>query len=484
MPDNARPEGPAFRTDVPDGQRRTRTSSRTVFSELGWRAFAFNVAFWTLFGALQASSRLLLPSGDIFPFPAPVIASALLRAYMWALLTPAIFWFAARVAPDQGIHFWRVAQVLLIGLVVGALASAVSATGNALLIPRPGPPGSGDRGDLGSSLPARTDLARNQAAPPRTSDVRRAPASPPRPAPGMVPRSRWRMALRALRSLRGAGALRRWYFQEVVTFFGVFVAGLVSDLSRRSRAREREAARFQAQASQLQAEQAELRARAAQLQAQSAGLHAQLADARLVVLRTRLNPHFLFNTLNAVSALVASDPKAGRDMIALLSELLRHALAESREQEIPLREEVRLLRLYLEILEIRYQGQLRTEVTADAGVHDALVPNMILQPLVENAMKHGIDRAGGHGAIEVRASRAGDDLVLTVRDTGPRDDSAPSPASTGIGLRITRERLAELYGTEQRLELTSTPGGGMTARVVLPYHEREVVRYSEAVAHT
>jgi LytS/YehU family sensor histidine kinase len=287
--------------------------------------------------------------------------------------------------------------------------------------------------------------------------------------------------MRVLRVL--VRTLRHWYFQELVTFFGVFAAGLVSDLSRRYRAREREAAHLQSQASQLEAEQAELRARAARLQAQSAGLHAQLADARLVVLRTRLNPHFLFNTLNAVSALVASDPKAGRDMIALLSELLRHALAESREQEIPLREEVRLLRLYLEILEIRYQGQLRTEVTADAGVHDALVPNMILQPLVENAMKHGVDRAGGRGTIEVLADRVGDDLVLTVRDTGPVDAGAPSSGSAGLGQRLPRERLAELYGTEQRLELTPSPGGGMTARVVLPYRTNEDVRFAAEVAH-
>jgi LytS/YehU family sensor histidine kinase len=202
------------------------------------------------------------------------------------------------------------------------------------------------------------------------------------------------------------------------------------------------------------------------------------------MLRTRLNPHFLFNTLNAVSALVGKDPKGVRDMIALLSELLRHALAETREQEIPLHEELRLLRLYLEIVEIRYQGQLRTVVTIDPEVHEALVPNMILQPLVENAMKHGIDRAGGHGTIEVLAHRDGDDLVLTVRDSGPGAGAAAPHGVGGVGLRLTRERLAELYGTEQRLEVTPAPAGGMTARVVLPYHNSEDVRLAEEVAHT
>jgi LytS/YehU family sensor histidine kinase len=248
--------------------------------------------------------------------------------------------------------------------------------------------------------------------------------------------------------------------------------------------RAREAAQLQAQASQLQAERAELRARTAQLQAQSAELHAQLAEARLATLHARLNPHFLFNTLNAVSALVAKDPKGVRDMIALLSELLRHALTDTREQEIPLREELRLLRLYLEILEIRYQGQLRTVVTVDADVHEALVPNLVLQPLVENAMKHGIDRAGGHGTIEVLAYRNGDDLVLSVRDTGAGDDAAARPAGEGgVGLRLTRERLAELYGSEQRLELKPAAGGGTTARVTLPYHTSEDVRIAEEVTH-
>jgi LytS/YehU family sensor histidine kinase len=215
------------------------------------------------------------------------------------------------------------------------------------------------------------------------------------------------------------------------------------------------------------------------LQAQSAELNAQLAEARLAVLRTQLNPHFLFNTLNAVSALVAKDPRGVRDMIALLSDLLRFALKDSREQEIPLDEELRLLGLYLEILEIRYQGQLRTVVTVHPEAREALVPNLILQPLVENAMKHGIDPAGGHGAIEVRADRVGDDLVLTVQDTGAGSGTIVSTDGGGVGLRLTRERLSELYGSEQRLELDPIPGGGMIARIVLPYHTREDVRVAD-----
>ena len=253
----------------------------------------------------------------------------------------------------------------------------------------------------------------------------------------------------------------RWYAQQVVSFFGIVVVAIAIEMRRRFHAREREAA---------------------QLQAQSAELQAQLAEARLTVLRARLNPHFLFNTLNAVSALVTKNPRGVRDMIALLSELLRHALAESKEQEIPLRDELRLLKLYLEILEIRYQGQLRTVVTADPDVLDALVPNLILQPLVENAMKHGVDRAGGYGMIEVRAHRAGDDLVLTVRDTGPGDEPTPASTVSGVGLRLTQARLAELYGNEQRIELEPLKDGGMSARMALPYHTSEDVRMAEEPA--
>jgi two-component system, LytTR family, sensor kinase len=407
-----------------DARWHQRAADPEASAELGRRALLLNVAFWTLFGTLQASNWLLGSGGDWPRWVWRVLASALFNAYLWALLTPAIFRLASRANTEQRTLVPRVVGVVGLGLVVAAVATVLAASAHRMLLPRPVP----DE--------------------PHIAGVR-------------------------------LSALGRWYFQEIVTYGVVLVAGLASDVARRYRAREREAARLQAEAGRLQAEQAELRARTAQLQAQSAELQTQLAEARLAVLRTRLNPHFLFNTLNAVSALVAKDPRGVRDMIALLSELLRHALNDSREQEIPLREEVRLLRLYLEILEIRYQGQLETVVTVDPEVQDALVPNLVLQPLVENAMKHGIDRAGGHGTIEVLASRSGDDLVLTVRDTGPRESTAARNGESGVGLRLARERLAELYGQQQQLELRPAAGGGMQARVILPYHTRDDIRLAD-----
>jgi len=391
------------------------------------RALLLNFAFWTLVGAFQASTWALTPNMVASPHLGRLLAVALFNAYVWALFTPAGFRLAAWMNQTPDTRLRRLPIVIALGLSVSAIVTIMAFAVHRLLIP----------------LPAAA-------------------------APSSAWLTLWHMG--------------RWYGQQVVEFFGIIVVAIAFEMRRRFHAREREAALLEAQASQLQAERAELRATTAQLQAQSAELEAQLAEARLTVLRARLNPHFLFNTLNAVSALVAKDPRGVRDMIALLSELLRHALAESKEQEIPLHDELRLLRLYLEILEIRYQGQLQTVIAADADVHDALVPNLILQPLVENAMKHGIDRAGGFGTIEVRAQRRGEDLVLSVRDTGPGADPSPTSRASGVGLRLTRERLAELYGGEQRVVLEPIQGGGMCASIALPFHTSDDIRVAEEVA--
>lgn len=260
-------------------------------------------------------------------------------------------------------------------------------------------------------------------------------------------------------------ALSRWYFEEVVLFFLVFGAGVAAEMIRKYRAGEREAARLKVQATQHETERAELNAR--------------LAQAHLAVLRAQLNPHFLFNTLNAVSALVVTDPTGVRNMIALLSELLRAALTDADEEEITVQKEMDLLRLYLEILEIRYQGDLRSRIVVSIEARDALLPRMILQPLVENAMKHGVALAGGNGLIEIRADRSGDDLLLSVRDTGGGNIGHTSTTEgAGVGLRLTRERLSELYGSDHSLELAADSYGGTTARITLPFHTLEHVRQS------
>ncbi len=201
-------------------------------------------------------------------------------------------------------------------------------------------------------------------------------------------------------------------------------------------------------------------------------LRAQLAEARLHMLQSQLNPHFLFNTLNAVSALVDRDPRGVRRMIARLSELLRATLEPSHDPEVTVAREVALLARYLEILQIRFQGRLETRVDAPAALHEALVPPLILQPLVENAMKHAVAHATEGSRVNVRIERQGESLVLSVEDTGcgAADAARPPEPGTGIGLRNVRARLEQIYAEAHSLTLEPNDVGGMTATIRLPYH--------------
>jgi two-component system LytT family sensor kinase len=256
------------------------------------------------------------------------------------------------------------------------------------------------------------------------------------------------------------GLARLWFLDDLIVYFAVLAAGIARDIFARYRARHDETVRLTAQAAQLQA---------------------QLAEARLAVLSAQLNPHFLFNTLHAVSSLVERDPRGVRRMIARLSELLRVTLEGRNEQEIPLSRELELLQLYLDIMEVRFQGKLNVAIDPDDDVMDALVPSFVLQPLVENAVMHGVSKVEGAGRIELRARRDGEDLIITVRDNGPGLNAAAQrgvePAEHprgagggGVGLRTTRARLEQLYGAEHMLSLRPAPGGGAVAEVVLPFH--------------
>jgi two-component system LytT family sensor kinase len=207
---------------------------------------------------------------------------------------------------------------------------------------------------------------------------------------------------------------------------------------------------------------------ARRLNDEAADLRAQLAEARLAALRSRLNPHFLFNTLNAVAALVERDPAGVRRMLARLGELLRFSLDESNEQEVTVVREVELVRLYLEIMEVRFQGRLDAQLNIDESVKHALVPTLLLQPLVENAFKHGVSMIEDTGVVSVDVRREGSDLILAVTDNGP---GPVSPNGDGEGLANTRKRLQELYGDQQQFELrAATPAGGAIAMVRLPFH--------------
>jgi signal transduction histidine kinase len=200
-------------------------------------------------------------------------------------------------------------------------------------------------------------------------------------------------------------------------------------------------------------------------------LEAQLAAARLERLQTQLHPHFLFNALNSVLPLVFRDRDAAATTILRLEELLRRSLEADAAQLVPLSRELEFLEMYLEIQKTRFQDRLRVAFDVPSELAAARVPNLILQPLVENAIKHGISTMPGAGRVAISARRENGMLVLKVRDDGPGLTTPPRPRSSpgsGLGLANTRERLRQLYGEEQRLELVNMPEGGLEVRVALP----------------
>ena len=240
-------------------------------------------------------------------------------------------------------------------------------------------------------------------------------------------------------------AVRLWFgfFNALILALGVVATGVARAYSLRLRARRDQAIQ----------------------------LTSQLAEARLDALRRQLDPHFLFNTLNAISSLVERDPRGVRRMIARLGDLLRHSFEGGQESEVTLRRELALLDLYVDIVKVRFQDRLTVDIRVDDVVLDALVPTFILQPLVENAVKHGVERRTEGGLVTVEAVRDGDALVLRVVNDAPADTPAASPTSrTGVGIRNTRARLEQLYGTRQRFSLERNAERGVVAEVRLPFH--------------
>jgi hypothetical protein len=202
----------------------------------------------------------------------------------------------------------------------------------------------------------------------------------------------------------------------------------------------------------------------------SSQLEAKLAQTQLQILKMQLHPHFLFNTLNAISALIHQDVELADRMIARLGDLLRTTLDNANQQEVPFKQELGFIQPYLEIEKARLGPRLTVDLDVDPAVLDALVPNLILQPLVENAIRHGIAPRPGPGRIQIRAGRENGSLRLVVNDSGP-GLRAPPEAVKGIGLANTRARLEKLYGVNQRLDLSNGPDGGLRVDITIPYQE-------------
>ena len=381
---------------------------------LSRRELVLIVAFWTFMAVLTFANRLLDPRGLGFQLTAtgPIVL-AFVESYLWAVLTPVIFWLSARFSADRRHRARRAVLLVLAGFAIAIFFGMTSDALRGALFPPPT-----RRGGGGARVP-----------------------------PGFP----W---------------LRPWFFNYLIIYMGVLAAGFARAFSLRFRAQREESVRVSSQ------------------------LRAQLAEARLDALRMQLDPHFLFNTLHAISSLVERDPRGVRRMISRLSELLRHTIEGPTEQEIPLREELDLLRRYLEIMEVRFQGRLSVSIGVDDRALDALVPNLILQPIVENAIKHGVSKVEGVGRIVLRGDVVGDQLVLCVENEGPPADEASAATGggggggTGVGVRNTRARLEHLYGSEQRFTLRPAGGGvGTVAEIRLPYHTHDDLR-AAAIAST
>lgn len=199
-------------------------------------------------------------------------------------------------------------------------------------------------------------------------------------------------------------------------------------------------------------------------------LEAHLAQARLQRLKSQLHPHFLFNTLNGIAALIYEDPKAAHRMLARLSELLRMSLRDDAAQEVMLRSEIQFGRRYLELEQIRFGSRLALQWDIAPETLEACVPNLLLQPLLENAIKHAIAPFSTPGKIAVWSRRDNDTLLLRVIDNGPGlSNFHERSREPGIGLINTRARLQELYGDLHRIELKGAESGGLVVEVAIPF---------------
>lgn len=191
-----------------------------------------------------------------------------------------------------------------------------------------------------------------------------------------------------------------------------------------------------------------------------------LAEARLEVLKRQLQPHFLFNTLNSISVLMFENVNLANRMLLRLSELLRAGLADDLPHEVSLERELAFLDRYLEIERMRFGDRLTIDVNVDTATLGARVPNLILQPIVENAIRYGVAAVDRPATVSIRAGKSGNELHLEVRDDGP---GLPPGAKRGVGLSNTEARLRQLYGSDQKLELLPADGGGVLVSIKIPF---------------
>jgi len=211
--------------------------------------------------------------------------------------------------------------------------------------------------------------------------------------------------------------------------------------------------------------------RAREKELRTTQLEGELAKAHLQTLKNQLQPHFLFNTLHSISALMLTDVSGADRMMTSLSDLLRMSLEDDGFQLTLLSREVEFLNVYLDIEKVRFRDRLRVVLDIPPECFDALVPHLLLQPLVENAIRHGISKLSKPGEVRVVARNEGRDLEIWVCDDGPGLAGPPEKVfQHGIGLRVTRDRLLALYGDDHSFEIRNASGGGVEVRLRMPFN--------------
>ncbi len=223
---------------------------------------------------------------------------------------------------------------------------------------------------------------------------------------------------------------------------------------------------------------------ALKLELRAAELQSQLMGAQLSALKMQLQPHFLFNTLNAITVLVRQHKSADAEqMLGHLSDLLRGVLEDVDAQEVSLRRELEYLQLYLAIEHVRFADRLRVEISVDPATLEASVPQLLLQPIVENAVRHGIGRSSSAGRILIRTARSGGMVEVHVQDDGPGLPLGKSPEHQGIGLANTRARLRQLYGEGAGLSIENSDGGGAVVTLRFPFRDSPTAVVTTYAAH-
>ncbi len=389
--------------------------------------------WWLLCGfwLLIAAGSLI----DMALFRPPNAGDALRFAAMqwlpWVLLTPLIVWISSvyplgRSTWLRNIWIYLVACIIITGALGTVAYLQRAALPPPMNGPRPFPPGEGPgppgMGDRPFPPQGRRSASGDRPFPPPGADRF---SGPPRRGP--PPSAAFRI-------------LRQATFQ--LPAFWVVVA-MAHGLQFYQRAKNRERREIE--------------------------LESLLVEARLQALRTQLNPHFLFNTLNSIASLVYDDPRAADEMIGSLSDLLRLALGASDRQEVTLREELHFLDQYLRIEQARFGERLRVEREIEPDALDAIVPILILQPLVENAVKHGIEKQLAPGVVQIAAKRSGGALHLQVTDNGRGAANGDGKLNEGVGLGNTRARLRGLYGERGSLKLYAPDEGGFSVAVQIPW---------------